>query len=212
MGPLGSIPRQLEHLRTERGDDPRGGVGGGTRPGRAVHGFQVPPHVLQGHSIRTAPRVGEEGMADPQAHHEPSRVGLGQGSARVRHGHGVPGPDAGDARRHHDPFAPREQDRRVGDGFLARGLAHPDRAEPELFQASNELLGPLSRLPLEMRAPYSDLADARCDLPGPGAHGDSRSARHAPGSLPVYRTRSCSRSSRPCQNSNASGRSTKPPQ
>ena len=156
-----AVPSELEHLRTERGKDPRRLLGRRARVGGVVHRFQIRAHALQRTFVRSLARRGEEGVGYPEAHHESAGKAVLDRPTGIGHGHRIAGPDRGDAGPHDDPLRGAQEQRGVRHRLLAGGLSDPHRAEP-----GHRLSSLCHRLPLELRAPHTVRAEARGQLSG----------------------------------------------
>ena len=143
MGAVGPLAGQRQHLRAEGGQHPadrrrrpEGGVG------RLVHGVQVGAHGRQRLVVVVAPQVFDEGVvAHPETEQDPLGKRLGEALDRAGHRHGVPGPDAGDARRADQSLGRGQQQRQVDHDVAPGHLGQPDGAVAELLELGRELLG-----------------------------------------------------------------------
>ena len=107
-----------------------------------------------------APDALDHGLvADAQAQQEAVGVGLGHRLVGGAGGHGVTGPDRGDAGGDHDVGAAPQQQGGVGEGLPAHGLGHPHGPVPELVELVHVLDGPRRRHQVELEGPDADASD-----------------------------------------------------
>ena len=128
---------QGKHFRAVSGDDPGISRVGCRRPGGAVHPVQVVTHRGQraAEFLTGAGRL--LGVADPQAKHEPTGIGLGQEGRRAVCGLRLAGPDVGDGGAEHHPLSCGQQHGDLDQGVLADDLVGPHGAVPGVFQPGN---------------------------------------------------------------------------